>query len=281
MTKTWFWLLAAVSVLGLAIAVVVVLATPGDLNVLDGEVADEIAYLFVFVCIVGDAIIPMIMPGETVVNASAVLAAEGQLEIGWVIVASCAGAIVGDNLLYWIARLTSDRFQPQVERLERGSWVQTVLRIVGERAPLFIVLGRYVPGVRFFVNASMGIQEVSVPEVLALVIDRRDDLGDVHRAAGLLGRERAFRLSGRVVLHLRLDHDHDHSGGLLVRAAAIAGERCAVAVGGRCGGVRSARPSHASVGLSHETWTQSGVLQHAPTDASIRCGRLVGCGLRW
>ena len=97
--------------------------------------------------------------GETVVNAAAVLAAEGQLEIGWVIVASCAGAVVGDNALYWIARLASARYQPQVERLQRAEWVQTVQRILGERAPLFIVLGRYVPGVRFFVNASMGIQK--------------------------------------------------------------------------------------------------------------------------
>lgn len=158
MTRSWVIWLAALAVILLGVAVVVVLATPGDLNVLDPDVDDTIAYLFMFACIVGDAIVP-ILPGESVVNAAAVLAAEGQLDIGWVIVAACAGAVVGDNALYWIARRASVRLQPQVARLEEDARVQTVLRIIGDRAPLFIVLGRYVPGVRFFVNASMGIRK--------------------------------------------------------------------------------------------------------------------------
>jgi len=42
------------------------------------------------------------LPGETALIAFAVLAAEGHYSIGWVISLAAAGAIVGDNLGYWL-----------------------------------------------------------------------------------------------------------------------------------------------------------------------------------
>lgn len=42
------------------------------------------------------------LPGETAVIAFAVLASQGHYGIEWVIVAAAAGAIVGDNLGYWL-----------------------------------------------------------------------------------------------------------------------------------------------------------------------------------
>jgi membrane protein DedA with SNARE-associated domain len=42
------------------------------------------------------------LPGETALIAFAVLASQGHYRIEWVIVAAAAGAIVGDNLGYWL-----------------------------------------------------------------------------------------------------------------------------------------------------------------------------------
>jgi membrane protein DedA with SNARE-associated domain len=42
------------------------------------------------------------LPGETALIAFAVLASQGHDRIEWVIVAAAAGAIVGDNLGYWL-----------------------------------------------------------------------------------------------------------------------------------------------------------------------------------
>jgi len=42
------------------------------------------------------------LPGETALIAFAVLAAEGHYSIAWVIALAAAGAIVGDNLGYWV-----------------------------------------------------------------------------------------------------------------------------------------------------------------------------------
>jgi membrane protein DedA with SNARE-associated domain len=145
-----------VAILGLLSSVIVILVDV-EFDRLERETSDAFAYFVVFFCVAGDAVIPL-LPGETIVNAASVLAAEGKLEIGIVMVASAFGAVIGDNMLYWIARRASRRFEPQIERAESQRNVQAVMQIIGDNAPLFIVFGRYVPGVRFFINASMGVR---------------------------------------------------------------------------------------------------------------------------
>jgi membrane protein DedA with SNARE-associated domain len=85
-----------------------------------------------------------------------VLASEGVLDLFPVIVAGSLGAVLGDSALYWLARVAAQRFQSQMDRAQRDVRVQRVLRILGDRTALLLVFGRYVPGVRFLVNATMG-----------------------------------------------------------------------------------------------------------------------------
>ena len=42
------------------------------------------------------------LPGETALIAFGILASQGNYSIVWVIVVAAAGAIVGDNLGYWV-----------------------------------------------------------------------------------------------------------------------------------------------------------------------------------
>lgn len=146
-------LIAILGLLGASLFIVVDV----ELDRVERQTSDAFTYFVIFFCITGDAIIPL-MPAETVLNAASVMAAEGELNIWMVMVAGALGAVIGDNALYWIARRASRRMAPHVERAERNSTVQRVLRLVGDHAPLFIIFGRYVPGVRFFVNGSMGIR---------------------------------------------------------------------------------------------------------------------------
>ncbi len=44
------------------------------------------------------------MPGETILVAAAILAGQGKLNLGGVIAAAAAGAILGDNCGYWVGR---------------------------------------------------------------------------------------------------------------------------------------------------------------------------------
>ena len=86
-----------------------------------------------------DAVIP-IFPGETTLNAASALAAAGDLELFPVIALGALGAIVGDSSLYWIARKSSARITPQLERARKNPRVGTALDFLDRGAAVLIVL---------------------------------------------------------------------------------------------------------------------------------------------
>jgi membrane protein DedA with SNARE-associated domain len=121
----------------------------------DAAVGDW-AYLATFLLVFGDAICAL-LPGETTLNAASTLAAQGQLDLGLVMVAGALGAVVGDSTLYWIARLASRRVEPQLDKARQNEKVVAALDFMGSSAAVLLVFGRYVPGLRFAVNATMGL----------------------------------------------------------------------------------------------------------------------------
>ena len=116
-------------------------------------------YFLVFLLIALDAVMP-IFPGETTLNAASTAAANGALDLVPIIVMGALGAIVGDSSLFWIARKYSRRIQPQLARAKANSSVRTALDYMDKSAPVLIIGGRYVPGMRFVVNATMGLSEM-------------------------------------------------------------------------------------------------------------------------
>ena len=112
-----------------------------------------------------DAVCP-VFPGETTLNAGSTLAAQGALDLLPVIIAGSVGAVVGDSALYWIARLFSQHLTEQVDKAKRNEKVASALELLGNRAPLLLVVGRFVPGVRFVVNATFGIAKLPYRQFL-------------------------------------------------------------------------------------------------------------------
>jgi len=113
------------------------------------------AYLVVFLAVFGDAIFP-VFPSETSLIAASTLAAHGALDLGLVILVGATGSITGDSTLYWIARRGSRRLGRRLEQALSQTTIDAALDVLGENGPVVLVCGRYVPGVRFVVNASMG-----------------------------------------------------------------------------------------------------------------------------
>lgn len=143
-----------------AVLVVLQLIDEGDgLSLLDGDAAER-SYLAVFLLIAMDAVVP-IFPGETTLNAAATLAAQGSLDLSTVIAVGALGAIVGDSALFWIARRFSSRVEPQLERARKNEKIAAALAFLDTSAPLLIIGGRYVPGMRFVVNATMGLSRMA------------------------------------------------------------------------------------------------------------------------
>ena len=106
-----------------------------------------------------DAIVP-IFPGETTLTTASVAASQGSLELALVIVAGALGAVVGDSALYWIARTGPKKLKARREAgAQTDERVAKGLALLGRSGPLLIACGRFVPGLRFAVNVSMGLTE--------------------------------------------------------------------------------------------------------------------------
>jgi uncharacterized membrane protein YdjX (TVP38/TMEM64 family) len=152
--------------LGVLVAVVVAVVLLQDAGGGDGlglitEHASS-SYLGVALLVFLDAVCP-VFPGETTLNAASTLAAQGKFNLGLVILGGAVGAIAGDSALYWTARLFSKRFDQRIDHVKQNKKVAEALAFLGGSAPLLLTAGRFVLGVRFVVNATLGIEKYSYP----------------------------------------------------------------------------------------------------------------------
>ena len=156
--RRWRTLLKWLALLVVGIAAVVVLVSVGGDDGFGQLEPDNPTrtYFLVFFLVAADAVIP-VFPGETTLNAASTLAADGDLELWLVIVLGALGAIVGDSSLYWIARRSSSRLTPQLERARKNTRIAAALDFLDRGAPVLLTFGRYVPGLRFVINATMGM----------------------------------------------------------------------------------------------------------------------------
>ena len=158
-----FWLVIALAGLLLLVVAGTVLFSLLDEEGAFGLLADlddeVVAYFTVFGLVFADAIVP-IFPGETTLTTASVAASQDQLELALVIVAGALGAVLGDSALYWIARTGPRRLKAKLEAAsQKDERVAKGLALLGRSGPLLIACGRFVPGVRFAVNVSMGLIE--------------------------------------------------------------------------------------------------------------------------
>ena len=106
------------------------------------------SYVLLVAVVAGDAVIP-VLPGETMVIAAAVFAAQGHLNIALVIVTAALGALLGDNAAYGIGHSGLRRVADRVLRSEKNrhhlEWGRSQLEHHGV---WIIVVARFIPGGR-------------------------------------------------------------------------------------------------------------------------------------
>jgi membrane protein DedA with SNARE-associated domain len=156
--KAVFWIVVAIS------GVVILAVTGAILYFLFNEEASDtsegaLAYVTIFALVFCDAIVP-VFPGETTLSTASVLASQGILDLGLVMVAGALGAILGDSALYWITRTGPKSLKARLQATsQEDERVAKGLALLNRSGPLLIAFGRFVPGVRFAVNVSMGLIE--------------------------------------------------------------------------------------------------------------------------
>lgn len=131
-------------------------------------------YLVILALAVADII--GIVPAETVLVTAVVLALQGPLWVAGVALAAIVGAIIGDNVLYFLGRKVGPPLIGRVFRSERSKerldWAR---RNMHRHRVLVIVAGRFLPGGRTVVMFAAGLLNVPwrrfvVPEVLAVLL---------------------------------------------------------------------------------------------------------------
>ena len=151
----WLWAALAVSLLFFGFLLNQLLDGADRLQVFAQDVSGW-AYVVVGLLVFLDGICAL-FPAETTLNTATALAVQGQMHLGWIMVAGAVGAVTGDSALYWMARFSRTRFQRQLDRALANDKVAAAMDVIGTSTPLLLCAGRYAPGLRFVVNASCGL----------------------------------------------------------------------------------------------------------------------------
>jgi membrane protein DedA with SNARE-associated domain len=102
-----------------------------------------------------DAFFPLV-PSETTVIAAGVLAAHGDLRIELVLIAAATGAIVGDNVTFWLGKTLGERVAEKLFSGARRRHLDRAHKMVEERGGYLIVIARFIPAGRTAVTFACG-----------------------------------------------------------------------------------------------------------------------------
>jgi membrane protein DedA with SNARE-associated domain len=117
------------------------------------------SYLVIFGVAAVDAFFPLV-PSETVVVIGGNLSASGDLSLPLVILFAAAGAVVGDNISYWIGHWLGERTVKRWFRSEKAhKRLDWAARMLDERGAYIIIVARFIPGGRTAVTFSAGYVE--------------------------------------------------------------------------------------------------------------------------
>ena len=157
-------------------------------------------YLAVFV-FVGVESIGVPVPGETMLVTAAIYAGTtGRLSIFWVIVASSAGAIVGDNIGYGIGRTGGYRLvkrygryiRLEEDRLRLGQY------LFDKHGSKVVFFGRFVSVLRIFAAFLAGVNRMHWRRFLIFNAAGGIVWSTIYGVAAFLLGKQLLQLSGRV-----------------------------------------------------------------------------------
>src|SRR5713101_4260981 len=161
-------------------------------------------YLAVFV-FVGVESIGIPVPGETMLVTAAIYAGTtGRLSIFWVIVASSAGAIVGDNICYVIGRTGGYRLvkrygryiRLEEKRLRLGQY------LFDKHGSKVVFFGRFISVLRIFAAFLAGVNRMHRRRFLVFNAAGGIIWSTIYGVAAYLLGQQLLQLSGRVDLIL-------------------------------------------------------------------------------
>ena len=167
----------------------------------------EWAIVVIFLIALGEAllIIGLFVPSTAVLVGAGMLVGSGHLPFWPVFIATCLGAIIGDQLSYWAGRLFGTRLKTMWPLNRYPSLVQRGEDFVRLHGGKSIAVGRFVPGVKAVVPGIVGMLGMSQPFFIFVNVTSGIFWGAAHVFPGILigqGLALAGDLSGRLLVVL-------------------------------------------------------------------------------
>ncbi len=167
----------------------------------------EWAIVVIFLIALGEAllIIGLFVPSTVVLVGAGTLVGSGHLPFWPVMIATCLGAIIGDQLSYWAGRLFGTRLKTLWPLNRYPGLVQRGEEFVRLHGGKSIAVGRFVPGVKAVVPGIVGMLGMSQPFFIFVNVTSGIFWGAAHVFPGILigqGLALAGDLSGRLLIVL-------------------------------------------------------------------------------
>ena len=145
-----------------------------------------LAYLTLFLAALLEAVpvVGSVIPGSTIILALSALVPGGELQLGSVLAAAIAGALLGDGSAFWIGH--------RAQREILSAWpMANYPRVVAQSEAFFhrwgalaVFFARFVPPIRAFVPITAGALGMPPLRFYAVNIPRRSCSGRRRSAAG-------------------------------------------------------------------------------------------------
>ena len=107
-----------------------------------------------------------VFPGETAVVVGGVLAAEGRVQLVWLMVVVVAAAVVGDSVGYEIGRKAGGRLVASRALRRHRAGVEKAQDLIRRRGAVAVFLGRFVALLRALMPALAGSSRLPYPRFL-------------------------------------------------------------------------------------------------------------------
>ena len=167
----------------------------------------ELALVIIFLIAFGEAllIIGLFVPSTAVLVGAGILVGSGHLPFWPVMLATCIGAIAGDQISYWAGRMFGTRLKTLWPLNRYPGLVlrgEDFVRLHGGKS---IAIGRFVPGVKAVVPGIVGMLGMSQPFFIFVNFTSGIVWGAAHVFPGILvgqGLAIAGDLSGRLLVVL-------------------------------------------------------------------------------
>ncbi|HEX2864162.1 MAG TPA: DedA family protein, partial [Deinococcales bacterium] len=128
-----------------------------------------VSYLGIFAIVFAETglLVGFFLPGDSLLITAGLLAADGKVELAYVMLACAAGSIIGDQAGYWIGRTLGPKvFSRQNSRFFKPEYVDQANAFYQRHGSVTVLIARFIPIIRCMSATTAGVSRMRYPVFL-------------------------------------------------------------------------------------------------------------------